>query len=411
MNTLLNHITQNCRRDHTKSFIGFVFWLIIAPWLAFFYSQKDFLLFWIAVKAFIPAILFCLAVVLLISAKQLPTSIIFKTTPLVSIFIILGVLNNSIFQDPIGYVRILYIYMAISLGWLMTQQPISYLIKNNRIQSGQLLLLSMIAVVLVYYFQLYIVTYHDIEQSQIKFSNLDKGDFVRVPVIGGLFFILLAATVIDRRRIIISIALLLAGLIIIALGKARQSHLLAIAIFSFSILFRKKLLKGQYKELVIFIVALNALIIATSFFASNYSFTADTSWYTRQLELTYIFDNTRSFEQVAIGHGMIVNRDTVEYPDYFWPSDVWIFGLFFEFGLVGLLTYEIFIITHIRQLFRFYKNNPPITTYHRFIGMLQVTVLAIATIQPFYNNPVIFVIVLSSIYALSNSKSVSNNNG
>ena len=384
---------------------------MLLPWAHYLYLQKDFPLIYYSLKALVPVSLGAVGFMWLAShivrrrKIDLPR---YQVWPIAFFggFLTIGVLNGSFFENPMQYGRfiwplaiggIAYVFLRVELraGTRLFARPSS--ITLAAIGAGFLLS------ALVY--QSYLGQLASSGAELWAYVNSrDKADLVRVPTVAVALIVVLAAAIFNTtRRYGITVLLLVIGGFVVYYGMSRTLAITALLTFALLVGLGRQVSAGRLGLVVIVLAFYSFVKIASIGLAEDVEFLASTSWYARLRSVLYVVESFRhaSFPEALFGFGMVSSSLVRPEPEYFWPGDIWLIGMVYEFGLVGIAIYWVLLIQLLRWCLAVASSCGSMgfmrTPLFQFEVVFSLTVIVDAIFNPFYYKPIIFSVVAALI--------------
>ena len=329
--------------------------IVVFPWISYFSLVKDFLLLYYLSKVVIPLLLALLSLYFL-AAKGILSKVEFRFLILLCGFLTIGLFNGSLQLDPSIYGRFLWI-----LGL-----PALTIFFYRRIQFEELdwtykvLYSTIIFLLSIYFYFSYLSNNNltDAVNSSVFVSNLDKGDYVRLPTTNSLVLMCFALAAYMQKKYLLSVTLLCCSFYIQYLGFSRMGMITAV-MYPFLFFITVKLFKLGLKYFFYSLFAFQALFYSSRFFALAIERFAETSLAVRHMSSSYALDLLLNKPMyLLLGAGMFSRDHQLNlYPEFFYPSDLGLLGFIFEFGLPMYVLFVAILLGVLRRSLQLISEN------------------------------------------------------
>lgn len=373
--------------------------VFIIPWLTFFAVNKDYMVLFYSIKVLLPLII-CLLTSFVWLARS--TSISRDTAVLLAYLTLMfgvGLINGSLIKNPEIYGRFLWVMAIPGLAMML-----AYVYRNNkRFSYLSIILIAFAYLLSIILYTEFVLNYGLGAESYSYVNNADKGELVRVPVMGGMVFIAVAIVyVVQKSRYFMALTLLALASTIYAVAYTRSAYAGALASLLVALLLHGQLKRYQVSGFITLLILFNLLTISTVFLVNSVEFLQATSWAVRLDSVAYITQSTLDDGWVRwlFGHGMYADdvlRGLV--PLSFYPSDVWFFGVFYEFGVIGVVAQLMLVLWFLRRVVAVTKYGA--SDWHYVVLLFAAIVLSGVLFSYWYHNAIIVAFAIASIVAMN----------
>lgn len=388
-------------------------WILIVPWFSYLYFQVDFVYSFFFLKAVLPLLLLSMVIgwLYIMEAKIERSFVVIYGY--VAISILIGAINGSLFSATEQFGRFVWLLaipgLAFVLKKVLGQQSFQVCFQTTKAMGRDyrsVFLVTAIAIFSIFIYKDFIYDSDKCNESWAMACNNDKGETVRLPTVAGMVIILFAYCLFVRGKKYFSLLLVSAGVAIYVAAFARSGVVLSIIFFLYLVWDRKNKL-GDFRPFFKFSVFVNTISISTVFISPFIDSLEITSWYTRYRSISFAISSLNDAGAFGWcwGIGVVGRRENVEnLPSFFWSSDIWFFGIVYEFGLVGLFAYwsmlTIILLNYLKLVRHVFSEYKPTYIGHA-VMLLPVMYIANYFFSFLVFNPINFAFAMATVAVIA----------
>lgn len=376
----------------TIQFRVLVTWTTLVPWLAFLYSVQGNATLRMVTRAILPAAAMLISLPLIFAPRAAGRSGFVRVLATVGALVLIGLANGSVLDNPQGYARFAiwlpFPGVAVLLAQLRTGDGNAL---RAPLEIRPVVLALGLLTLSLYAFIANAGVIISGAEEWVAVSNFDKGEYVRIPVGAGRAVMLLGvAMIVCRRHRRVGVVALVFGALILVKSNARQATFLSLTMAAVALLLRRDIFNGQLARVTKIQLGILVLLMATVLISDRVEGLQDTSWQTRLESLRFAlarFEDSQP-SQWLCGFGMYVDRTKTVLPETFWPSDLWVLGVAFEFGLMGFAAYIALVGHLLSRVLRLARVSPPKSEVQFFLVLIALDSSLWCITGAAYNNPI-----------------------
>jgi hypothetical protein len=373
--------------------------VFVLPWLVYFSVNKDYMLLFYSIKVFIPLVICIVA-----SAFWLVRSTsITRDTAVLLVYLVMmfgaGLVNGSLISDPAIYGRFLWLMAVPGLAMMLTR-----IYKDNkRFNYPAIMMSALLYILLMLLYAGFVLNYGLGEESYSYVNNADKGELIRVPVLGGLILIITAIIYATQKdRYLTAATIVVPATTIYVLAFTRSAFAGSLAALLIALLLRGQIRHYQMRGFITLLILFSMLTMSTVALVDDLYFLQATSWSVRLDSVAYVAQSALDDGWVKwlFGHGMYTDevlRQSV--PRSFYPSDVWFFGVFYEFGVIGVVAQFMLVLWYLRRVIEVTRHGA--SDWHFVVLLFVAVALSEMLFSYWYHNAIVVAFAIASTVAMN----------